>query len=86
MQTALAHGEQTERTIASSDPWLSLEEAATHARCHVSTLRRLIKAGILRHARVGPSRKAIRVRRSWIDAALEASVTPVEVAETGAAR
>jgi excisionase family DNA binding protein len=63
-----------------SDPWLTLRQAAERARCHDATVRRLIRAGLLRHARVGAGRKHIRVRASWLDAALEACATPQEAA------
>lgn len=58
-----------------NDPWLDLHAAASRARCHEATLRRLIKRGALRHARLG---KLIRVRASWVDAAMIAAATPVE--------
>jgi excisionase family DNA binding protein len=61
------------------DPWLSLAQCAERAVCHESTLRRLIRAGVLRHARIGVGRKIIRIRRSWLDAAMEACATPIEV-------
>jgi excisionase family DNA binding protein len=62
------------------DHWLTLRQAAERAHCHEATLRRLIKAGLLRHARVGAGRKHIRVKSSWLDAAMEACATPVEAA------
>lgn len=64
--------------INEADPWLTLQEGAARAKCHIATLRRLIKAGLLRHARVGAGRKHIRVRSSWVDSAMEACSTPVE--------
>lgn len=58
-------------TIARSDTcWITLNEAARIARVSTATLRREIRRGRLRHARVG-GRKAIRVRPEWIDAWLE---------------
>ncbi len=60
------------------DQWLTLEQCAERALCHEATLRRLIKAGLLRHARVGAGRKHIRVKQSWLDTALEQLATPVE--------
>jgi hypothetical protein len=38
----------------------------------------LIRARALRHARVGVGRKNIRVRASWLDAALERLAEPME--------
>lgn len=63
-----------------SDPWLTLQQAAQRAHCHEATLRRMIKAKLLRHARVGAGKQHIRVRASWLDAALESCATPVEAA------
>ena len=61
-----------------SDPWLTLRESGAEAKLHEATLRREIRAGRLRAARVG-GRRSIRIRRSWLHAWLEASSTPVEV-------
>jgi excisionase family DNA binding protein len=47
-----------------NDPWLTVRQAADRALCHEATIRRLIRAGMLRHARVGAGRKLIRVRAS----------------------
>ena len=64
-----------------SDPWYKLPQAAKYAAdVSVSTLRRDIKAGRLRAARVGGRRQYV-VRRSWIDAYLEATATPVEATQ-----
>jgi excisionase family DNA binding protein len=68
----------TDTIAADFDPWLTLQESAQRAHCHEATLRRLIKAGLLRHARVGAGKKHIRIRASWLDAALEACATPIE--------
>ena len=72
--TEVAPGHQ--RTPAYS--WLRLDEAAERARVSTATLRREIRAGRLRHARVS-GRKTIRLRPEWVDAWLEASATPLEV-------
>ena len=61
-----------------NDPWLLLAEGAARLRVHEATLRRAIKRGQLRAARVG-GRKSIRLRASWCDAWLEQTTTPVEV-------
>jgi excisionase family DNA binding protein len=63
---------------ADTDPYLTLKQCAERADCHEATLRRLIRAGLLRHARVGLGRKHIRIRASWLDASLEAGGTPAE--------
>lgn len=61
------------------DPaWLTLRDAAQYARVSVPTLRRAIRAGRLRHARVSGNR-AVRLRPSWVDDYLEATSTPIEV-------
>ena len=59
------------------DPWLRLNEAADRLKVHSATLRRAIRRGDLRAARVS-GRKAIRIRASWADAYLE-DTAPVEV-------
>jgi excisionase family DNA binding protein len=64
---------------ADSDPWLTLQQAAAIVQIHEATLRREIHCRRLRSARIG-GRKSIRLRRSWLDAWLEASATPVEMA------
>ncbi len=61
------------------DPWLTLQQASTLVQIHQATLRREIRRARLRAARVG-GRRSIRLRRSWLDAWLETSTTPTEVA------
>ena len=61
-----------------SDPWLTLQQGAAIVQAHEATLRREIRRGRLRAARVG-GRKSIRLRRSWLDAWLEANTSPIEV-------
>lgn len=69
-----------DRPVAvTDDPWLRLSQCADRGQVHEATLRREIRRGRLRHARVG-GRKSIRIRASWLDAWLEASSMPVEVA------
>lgn len=60
------------------DPWFTVRQSCDYTQLHDDTLRREIRLGRLRHARVG-GRKSIRIRRSWLDTWLEASSTPVEV-------
>src|SRR5262245_49949998 len=67
---------------ADPDPWLDLTEASVIVGVSTATLRRQIRAGRLRHARVG-GYSAIRLRKSWIDTWLEATSTPVEVVSGG---
>lgn len=59
-------------------PWLTVAEVAAVARCGARLVYREITAGRLRAARVG-GRKALRIRRDWVDAWLEACATPIEV-------
>lgn len=61
-----------------TDPWLTVQQCAERAQCSERTIRRLIRARALRHARVGVGRKNIRVRASWLDAALERLAEPME--------
>ena len=63
---------------ADPDPWLTLQQGAVIVQTHEATLRREIQRGRLRSVRVG-GRKSIRLRRSWLDAWLEASTAPVAV-------
>jgi excisionase family DNA binding protein len=71
-------GAHQQTTIVDADQWLTVEQAAERAICHQQTIRRLIQAGLLRHARVGAGRKIIRIRASWLDNCLEACATPLE--------
>lgn len=64
-------------SLRAEDVWLDVRGCAKRALCHEATIRRLIRAGRLRHARIGT--KNIRIRASWLDAAIEACATPTEV-------
>lgn len=68
--------------VPAEDDWLTLKQAASWAHCSERTLRRLIAKGKLRHARIGAGadvrKKPIRLRPSWVGAALEACATPIE--------
>jgi excisionase family DNA binding protein len=68
---------QTIPHSADSDPWLTVAQVSAYVQTHGATVRRACRDGRLRHARVG-TRHGIRVRRSWVDAWLEASTTPIE--------
>lgn len=59
-----------------TDPWLSVHQAAARVLCNPATIRRLIAAGRLRHARIGVGNKIIRIRASWLDRCLEESTVP----------
>jgi excisionase family DNA binding protein len=77
MQTATSASPHVQ---TDSDPWLTLREGAEHVKANEATLRREIRRGRLRHARIG-GRKCIRVRRSWLDEWLEQTSTPAEVSQ-----
>ncbi len=70
----------TPTSTPAHDPqeWLTLNEAAPEAKTSTATLRREIKRGALRHARIG-GRKLIRIRRAWLHTWLETGGTPIEV-------
>lgn len=61
------------------DPWFSVREGARYIGVHRETLYDWIRSGFCRCARIGPSKRLIRLRRSWLDAALAAATEPVEV-------
>jgi excisionase family DNA binding protein len=65
--------------VAHLTPWRTLEQESERINCHPATLRRAIKSGRLRAARVG-GRRAIRLRCEWVDAWLLGETTPREVA------
>ena len=58
--------------LSRGEEWLTVREAAAHARCGVKTLYREVAAGRLRAARVG-GRRALRFRAAWIDTWIEAA-------------
>ena len=57
--------------------WLTLAQAAARAQVAAATVRREIKAGRIRAARVG-GRRSIRLRPEWVDAWLDAVAQPIE--------
>ena len=61
------------------DPWLTVRGCAERGDCHEATVRRMIRAGRVRYARVGLGGKGLRIKASWWDAAMEANSVPVEV-------
>ncbi len=56
-------------------PWLTAAQAAARLQVHPVTLRKLVRQGRLRSARVG---RCMRIRPEWADAYLETTV-PREV-------
>jgi excisionase family DNA binding protein len=58
--------------------WLTVREAARHARCGTGTIYGAVQRGQLRAARLG-GRRELRFLAGWIDAWLLASSTPVIV-------
>ena len=55
--------------------WLTVNEAAGHARCGVRSIYLAVQQGKLRAAKLG-GRRELRFTREWIDAWLLASSTP----------
>jgi excisionase family DNA binding protein len=55
--------------------WLTVKEAAQHARCGVRSIYVAVEHGKLRAARLG-GRRELRFLAEWIDAWLLASSTP----------
>ena len=47
--------------------WLTVREAAAHARCGVKTVYREVVAGRLKAARLG-GRRSLSFRQHWVDA------------------
>jgi excisionase family DNA binding protein len=62
---------------AMTSTWLTLAQAADRAQVAAATIRREIKGGRIRAARVG-GRRSIRLRPEWVDAWLDAVAQPVE--------
>jgi excisionase family DNA binding protein len=65
--------------VAVQSPWLTVEQAAAHMQCGKRTIYNLVKEQKLRAAVIG-GRRELRFRAEWIDQALEAFSTPVEIA------
>jgi excisionase family DNA binding protein len=73
VQPAAAAGESSAPTT-----WLTVAEAAKHTQVSARTIYFAVRAGTLRHARVG-GRRSLRFRPDWVDAWLTAENTPTEV-------
>ena len=65
------------RTVT-SNPWLTVSEAADRARCGVKTIYREVQAGRLRAARIG-GRRELRLKREWVDEWLIRAAEPQRV-------
>lgn len=74
-----SRGETAASPTGSQTPWLTPKEAAGRARCGVKMIYREVKAGRLRTARIA-GRRELRMKSEWVDAWLESTATPVEVA------
>jgi excisionase family DNA binding protein len=58
--------------------WLTVEEAARHAKCGVRSIYLAVRQGKLRAARLG-GRRELRLLAAWVDEWLLATSTPVPV-------
>jgi excisionase family DNA binding protein len=58
--------------VATTSPWLTVDEAAAHAQCGTRMLYREVQAKRLRAVRVG-GRRSLRFRAERVDAWLEAA-------------
>ena len=58
-------------------PWLTVNEAAAHGRCSVTSIIEAARGGRLRHAKLD-GRRSLRFRVEWVDQWLLATSTPVE--------
>jgi excisionase family DNA binding protein len=47
-------------------PWITVDEAATRARCGIKLIYREVRAGRLKAVRIG-GRRELRLRPEWID-------------------
>lgn len=65
-------------TTTQDQTWLTLRHAAARAAVSEGTLKREVRRGRIRAARVG-GRRSLRFRPSWVDMWLEATSTPVEI-------
>lgn len=65
-------------TAVHLSPWLTVPEAAERAKCGDRLIRREIREGRLRAARIG-NRRDIRIRYDWVDEWLDESARPREV-------
>ena len=72
-------GETAASPMGGLTPWLTPKEAAGRARCGVKMIYREVKGGRLRAARIA-GRRELRMKPEWVDAWLEHTAKPVEVA------
>ena len=66
---------------AQTHEWLTVDEAAQHAKCGTRSIYLAVRQGKLRAARLG-GRRELRFLASWIDAWLLATSTPAFVNPT----
>ena len=71
------------QSIGGDNVWLTLRHAAARAAVSEATIKREVRGGRIRFARVG-GRRCLRFRPEWIDAWLEASAMPTESAPRSA--
>jgi excisionase family DNA binding protein len=58
--------------------WLTVKEAARHAKCGTRSIYNAVQAGRLRAAKLG-GRRELRFLAQWLDDWLLATTTPVTV-------
>lgn len=63
-------------TEVPASPWWRVEEAARYAKLHPQAIYRACRERKLQHVRVG-GRRAILVKREWVDAYLESQMVLV---------
>jgi excisionase family DNA binding protein len=57
------------------EQWLTVHEAAQHAKCGTKSIYTAVRTGRLRAARLG-GRRELRLLASWVDAWLLSTSTP----------
>lgn len=73
-----ARGARRPRGINPNSPWWTIQQCAEYLQCGKRFVYSEIKRGAIRAVILG-SRRELRSRREWLDAALEAYAAPVAV-------
>jgi excisionase family DNA binding protein len=67
----------TSQRESGQSEWLTLRRAAVRAAVSEATIKREVRRGCIRAARIG-GRRCLRFRPEWIDAWLDASATQLK--------